>query len=146
VWNENGMLISVNKPSSMSLPRLLADMCEWPYNPSAYFYPKSVHDKIGYFPEEEHFAMDYDFILRLMAARIPVEYHAENWGNFRLLPQAKTGRDQASSDSFYRAEKMRRKYFQQAGVLVKLETQFLRLLWAVRNKLLGIFRKLNRQS
>jgi glycosyltransferase involved in cell wall biosynthesis len=74
IIDESDQLISVNKPSGMSLPALLADTCQWPYNPAAYFYPAALHAKIGYFPIHEHFAMDYDFILKLMMAGFPVEY------------------------------------------------------------------------
>ena len=54
IWNQNNELLSINKPKSMSLPLMLADICEWPFNPSAYFYPKQLHQEIGFFPENEH--------------------------------------------------------------------------------------------
>lgn len=135
-------LISVNKPSSMTLPKLLADICQWPFNPSAYFYPKSLHDLIGFFPEEEHFAMDYDFILRVMSARIPIEYHDQTWGNFRLQPQAKTLKDQESNESYHRANRLRIKYYSVSPVSIRLKTKTLISIWAIRNKFLGIFKRI----
>lgn len=142
VLNENDEVISVNKPSSMSLPLLLADICEWPYNPAAYFYPKSLHDKIGAFPTDEHFAMDYDFILRMMHANYPLAYFNQIWGNFRLQPEAKTVKDQAADQSFKRAANLRRKYYLQSGVFVRITTKMLVFLWALRNIILGFSRKL----
>jgi hypothetical protein len=130
----------------MTLPKMLADICEWPYNPSAYFYPKSLHEIIGFFPEEEHFAMDYDFFFRLMLAKIPIHYHNEIWGNFRLLPDAKTGKDQAGNESYKRAEILRKKYLNQAVKAVKLETAFLKIAWALRNKTIGLRKKLSGNS
>ncbi len=144
IWNEDNQLISINKASSMSLPKLLADICEWPFNPSAYFYPKSIHQQINYFNEEEHFAMDYDFILRVMVAQIKIEYHNEIWGNFRLLPAAKTSKDQASNNSYLRAERLRQSYLACVGIKISLEVRFLRLLWDIRNKGLGLWNKLYR--
>jgi glycosyltransferase involved in cell wall biosynthesis len=142
ILNEKDELISVNKPARMSLPALLADTCEWPYNPAAYFYPALIHEKIGKFPLDEHFAMDYDFILRLMTARIPLEYHNEIWGNFRLLPEAKTGIDQAANQSFQRAEALRKKYTDKANNLIKIQVRLLKFGWAIRNKILGFRRQL----
>lgn len=146
VINENDELISVNRPGKMSLPALLADICEWPYNPAAYFYPKAIHDKIGNFPSDEHFAMDYDFILKLMSARIPVEYHDEIWGNFRLLPEAKTGQDQAADTSYQRALLLRDKYTAMANWNVRTMVSLLKFLWAIRNKIIGTGRKLRQHS
>jgi len=138
VWDENENLISVNKPSEMSAARMLADICEWPYNPSSYFYPAHLHSRIGLFPEDEHFSMDYDFMLKLMLEGIPLEYHDEIWGNFRLLPEAKTGKDQASDSSYSRAAAMRAYYLEKASTSVKLQTRFLQIFWAIRNKIYGI--------
>jgi glycosyltransferase involved in cell wall biosynthesis len=146
VWDENENLISVNKPSGMSAARMLADICEWPYNPSAYFYPADLHHTIGLFPEDEHFAMDYDFILKLMLKGIPLDYYDDIWGNFRLLPEAKTGRDQAGNESYRRAEILREKYLRQASTTLKIETALLKKAWAVRNKTLGIWRKISDNS
>jgi glycosyltransferase involved in cell wall biosynthesis len=142
IINENGALISRNKPDKMSFQALLADMCEWPYNPSSYFYPAAVHDKIGKLPVDEHFAMDYDFILKLMAAGIPIDYQNETWGNFRLLPDAKTGKDQAANQSYKRAEELRKKYTAEAANSIKIQVGILKIIWAIRNKLLGTGRKL----
>ena len=36
----------------------------FPYNPLSYFYRRHVQDNIGDFPLEEHYAMDYWFVLR----------------------------------------------------------------------------------
>lgn len=138
VIDELNNLISLNRPSSMSLAKMLADICEWPYNPSAYFYHKSVHKKIGSFDENEHHAMDYDFFFRVMMARIPVEYHNETWGNFRMQPEAKTVLDQATGQAYIRASKIRKKYFLQANTKLKLKVNLLSVYWAIRNKIYGL--------
>jgi glycosyltransferase involved in cell wall biosynthesis len=146
VLNEKDELISVNKPKKMNLPGMLADVCEWPYNPSSYFYPACLHERIGKFPVNEHFAMDYDFILRLMVAKIPIDYYDEIWGNFRLLPDAKTGRDQVSDTSYRRAQLLREKYTAKAKWNVRTLVSLMKFCWAVRNKILGTRRKLMHHS
>ena len=141
IWNPDGSLHSVNRSNRITIPRLLADLCEWPYNPSAYFYPKSVHEKIGYFPENEHYAMDYDFILKVATSGIPVEYHDETWGNFRLLPEAKTSQDQQSNQSYLRAKALRDRHFQILPLKQKLEVHWLKLKWFLTLKWRRIFPK-----
>lgn len=38
----------------------------FPYNPVAYFYRRSVQEKVGPFPLNEHYAMDYWFLLEAL--------------------------------------------------------------------------------
>jgi len=139
IWNEKEELISINRPSSISLPLMLADICEWPFNPSAYFYPASIHQKIGYFPEEEHYAMDYDFFFKVVLAKIPILYFNEVWGNFRLLPDAKTGKDQIENTSFQRAALIRKHYLQLSAPNIQIQVWFLKRFWSVRNKMYSMF-------
>ena len=143
VLNEHDQLISLNKPSSVNLPALLADVCEWPYNPSAYFYPLRIHEKTGFFPEDEHFAMDYDFFFRLLLAGIPIRYIPQTWGNFRMQPEAKTVKDQSGSSSYLRAAGIRKKYLLKSPANVQMYARMLVSLWAIRNKFLGLLRKMN---
>ena len=130
-------------PSNMTLPLLIADLCEWPFNPSAYFYPKSIHEKIGYFPEKEHFAMDYDFILKSAVAGIPFHYVNETWGNFRLLPDAKTSQDQIGNQSYLRSQALRDFYFEKLNFAQKMEVRWLKLNWYVTLKWRKFFPKLS---
>lgn len=142
ILGENDSAISTCRPATMTMPYLLADICEWPYNPSAYFYPLRLHTKIGYFDPEEHYAMDYDFILRIMHFGVPVEYCNETWGNFRMQIYAKTVADQNAGLSYNRASKLRKMYFTKSNLRVRYATRFLIIFWAIRNKTLGIIRRL----
>ncbi len=129
IWNSDGSLHSVNSSRSVRLASLIADRCEWPFNPSCYFYPKKIHDQTGLYAEKEHFAMDYDFILRISLARIPFEYHPGVWGNFRLLPTAKTSQDQSGNQSYLRAEALRDSYFKKLSIADQWMVRWLRLEW-----------------
>ncbi len=144
IWNGDGSFQKWNRPSNMTLPLLIADLCEWPFNPSAYFYPKSIHEEIGYFPEKEHFAMDYDFILKSAVACIPFHYVNETWGNFRLLPEAKTSQDQIGNQSYLRSQAMRDFYFQKLNFTQKMEVRWLKLNWYFTLKLRRIFPNLSK--
>ncbi len=131
IWNADGTLFSTNRSNKMNVSALIADRCEWPYNPSAYFYPKKIHEILGGYPEKEHYAMDYDFILRVAIGKIPFEYHPVVWGNFRLLPEAKTSVDQSGNQSYLRAEALRKFYFKHLSFTDKLKVRWQKLEWYV---------------
>ena len=89
IWNADGSLKHFNRPNRIGLTELISDCFEWPYNPSAYFYHKSLHEKTGPYNLENHFCMDYEFILE--AARFTQIQHVdENWGNFAMVEGSKT--------------------------------------------------------
>ena len=72
----------------------------FPVNPTAYFYARSLHDRVGMYRLDEHAHMDLEFLLRLTRVASPV-YHDEIWGNFRLYKGTKS--HQADDGSKMRA-------------------------------------------
>ena len=95
VLDGDGNLLFVNKPAKLKLAQLLAGPAinPWPMNPSAYFYHKSLHNKIGPYKVDEHYALDVDFLLRAVQVA-HTRYVNEIWGNFRFLEGTKTYNDQ----------------------------------------------------
>jgi glycosyltransferase involved in cell wall biosynthesis len=89
IWNEDGTLKHFNRPDRISLPELISDKFEWPYNPSAYFYHRSLHDLAGMYDEDNHYCMDYEFILAA-AKQIKLQHIDKTWGNFCEVPESKT--------------------------------------------------------
>ena len=89
IWNPDGTLKHFNRPVHLSLFELLSNRFEWPYNPSAYFYHKSLHDLTGAYNESNHYCMDYEFILEA-AQHIPLRHIDELWGNFCQVSESKT--------------------------------------------------------
>jgi glycosyltransferase involved in cell wall biosynthesis len=95
VWDEEGNLLYINKPSRLRLRDILIgrhDIIPYPVNPSAYFYHASLHDRIGLFNTQESHAMDLDFLLRAIK-HANVMYRDEVWGNFRIMPGTRTYHD-----------------------------------------------------
>jgi hypothetical protein len=89
VWGDEGELIRVDKPNKLKLLDLLSLSSHFPVNPSAYFYHKSLHQKIGGYTVDEHYAMDIDFILKaVQEAR--VYYVDETWEIIDLLRNKNT--------------------------------------------------------
>ena len=53
------------------------------------FFKRSVFDRIGYIDETLHYAMDRDLFIRIAKVKT-MSYLAENLGEFRIQPDAKT--------------------------------------------------------
>jgi glycosyltransferase involved in cell wall biosynthesis len=100
VWNDEGNLLYVSKPSKISLSNILLGrfMDSFPMNPAAYFYHASLHDIIGLYKTDEHYGMDLDFIIRAVQ-HAKVEYRDELWGNYRYLRGTKTHTDDMSGSN-----------------------------------------------
>ena len=96
VFGDGDILIYHNRPRRFGLVRLYCghgrddyDQAVFPVNPSAYFYHRSLHDKVGMFVLDQHQEMDTDFLLR--AVRVAkIRYYDEHWGNQRLVEGTKT--------------------------------------------------------
>jgi glycosyltransferase involved in cell wall biosynthesis len=91
ILNDDERIIYLNKPSRLSLTNILigGENNQFPFNPSAYFYHKSLHVKIGLYDESDHYTMDLDFIIRAVKTA-HVQYVDETWGNFRYIRGTKT--------------------------------------------------------
>jgi glycosyltransferase involved in cell wall biosynthesis len=89
IWNADGSLKHFNKPNRISLVELVSNCFEWPYNPAAYFYHKSLHEKTGLYNTQNHFCMDYEFIIE-SAQYIDLKHVDEIWGNFVMVTDSKT--------------------------------------------------------
>jgi glycosyltransferase involved in cell wall biosynthesis len=97
VLGADGRLRSVNRPSELRLSHLLRGWRKHPFpmNPAAYFYHRSLHETIGLYDEDEHYAMDVEFILRAVQAATMV-YVDEVWGNFWQVEGSKSVIDEES--------------------------------------------------
>lgn len=90
VFKDDGSLFYINKPT-LDIVRIYirGDKNQFPHNPAAYFYHRSLHDKVGFYKEDDHYAMDLDFLLRAIPAA-HLKYVDEIWGNYRYLEASKT--------------------------------------------------------
>jgi glycosyltransferase involved in cell wall biosynthesis len=91
VLNDNEEIIYLNKPSRLNLTNMLigGEKNQFPFNPSAYFYHKSIHVRVGLYDESNHYTMDLDFLLRAVKVA-HIKYIDETWGNFRYIKGTKT--------------------------------------------------------
>lgn len=107
VWDAEGKLLYVNKPSKLKITDLLMgwSINPHPVNPSAYFYHKSLHKIVGPYDEKHHYVMDLDFILKAVKVST-VKYFNETWGNYRFLEGTKTFVDKQTGKTGDRAKKL----------------------------------------
>lgn len=91
VLDDSGAVIYLNRPQKLGLFYLISgfDIHQWPVNPAAYFYHKSLHEKVGLYDVNEHYGLDLDFLLRAVQ-EANVAYVDETWGNWRNLRGNKT--------------------------------------------------------
>jgi len=91
VYKDDGSIWYINKPARLNVADILigGDGRQFPHNPSSYFYHKSLHDKVGFYDESEHYSLDTDFILRAFFVA-HTQYVNEVWGNYRFLKGTKT--------------------------------------------------------
>ncbi len=89
--DNNDKIKSVNKPKRLKIVQLLTktNFCIFPLNPSAYFYHKSLHQKIGFYQVDEHYMMDLDFIFKAVQ-NANVKYVNQILGNHRQIEGTKT--------------------------------------------------------
>jgi glycosyltransferase involved in cell wall biosynthesis len=93
IWDAPNKLAVVCKPAKFRLSNLLQGLNEknYPTNPSAYFYHTCLHQQVGMYKIDEHYAMDLDFLLRAVQVA-KVKYINETWGNWMRTENTKTGK------------------------------------------------------
>lgn len=129
IWNDAGELKKFNRPAKLKLADLLlgGDVNPPPINPSAYFYHKCLHQEIGLYKLDEHYAMDIDFIFR--AVQVAHTRHVDQtWGNYREIEGTKTVMDWRTGEGSRRAEALLRTYRNQLPLLSQLQIAMLYFL------------------
>ncbi|WP_107671134.1 glycosyltransferase family 2 protein [Cyanothece sp. BG0011] len=121
IWDNQGNLKEVNKPSKLHITDLLLGwtFTKPPVNPSAYFYHKSLHDKIGCYNISENYAMDIDFLLRAVQVA-KVTYIDETWGNFRYLEGTKSVQDAKNGQGEKRYQQLLQKYRKKLPIFLQI--------------------------
>jgi glycosyltransferase involved in cell wall biosynthesis len=121
VLNEGDVLDYVNRPAFLKFENCLVDLATWPhpYNPSSYFYAKSIHDVVGYYDVDEHFALDLKFILAAIQKIDPLHID-EVLGNYRYIPGTKTFRSMEDGTLEIRKRKVLHDAFVQAPLRTKI--------------------------
>ncbi|NJR59648.1 MAG: glycosyltransferase [Cyanobacteria bacterium CRU_2_1] len=89
ILDDDDQIKYINKPEKLKITTLLLRHSPFPLNPSAYFYHKSLHQRIGLYNANEHYMMDLDFLIHAVQAA-NTKYVDELWGNHRQISGTKT--------------------------------------------------------
>jgi glycosyltransferase involved in cell wall biosynthesis len=92
IFSEKGW--HLNQPKTSTKEMLYWWLGAFSCNPVGYFYRKSIQEKVGGYNENNHLAMDYEF---LMASSLICEFKKieKTFGVFRHLPGTKTRENQS---------------------------------------------------
>lgn len=131
VLGENDALQYVNRPRVLALENILVDDREWPFpqNPASYFYPKSLHERVGYYDTSEQFALDFKFLLAAIQ-NTKMLYIDDVLGNFRRVPGTKTFSIMKDRSLGRILRRVRREAFLRAPIGTKLRVVS---LWLTHN-------------
>jgi len=121
-----GRVKGISDPKDLSLTNLLARRCEYPCNPSAYFYEKSLHEVVGYYDTKDHHSMDLDFICRVLSV-CSITYVDRILGNFREVEGTKTYRSKQSGAHFDRKHKVLSRYRRRLSMVGQFQILMIRV-------------------
>ncbi len=124
----NDVITGINAPKRLRLRDLLLgwSINPFPVNPSAYFYHRSLHEKIGYYNEKDHFSMDVHFLFKAVKVA-NVRYFNEVWGNFRFIPGTKTYEDVKNGTNKKRVAVIYSSYIEELPLLSRIWVKLMRL-------------------
>jgi len=123
----NDQISYVSKPKRLRQIDLLLGLRlnPLPMNPSAYFYHKSLHEKVGFYDETDHYTMDLNFILKAVTVA-QVLYVDQCWGNFRYIPGTKTYQDASNGENQKRVNFVLESFVNELPLFQRCWVRFLR--------------------
>ena len=128
VIDDTGKLLWLNKPDTKYYQLLQVWRFKMPNNPSAYFYHRSLHDQIGEFDVDDHYVMDYDFLLKAFRAS-KVVYVDKTFGNYRMYADNKTSQAFAGNAGWDMLSKVSQKHVADHSLLYRMHVSLgIRLL------------------
>jgi glycosyltransferase involved in cell wall biosynthesis len=140
VWNQYNQLEYTNKPLRPTTTNLLIGRYI-PVNPAAYFYRKSIHEKVGGYKLTNHYNMDIEFLLlasrQTKLVHIPIVF-----GNFRLLPEAKTGSDSIAGLLEKRKKELFDTYKKKFGWKIQLQMFLLKAQLKANSQFIYLLKKI----
>lgn len=122
VLHEDGSEYMINRPWPFDRVAFMLDYL-FPYNPSAYFYHKSLHEKLGYYDTDDHLTMDIDFLFRLKG-RAKICYTDEVLGNYVMLAGSKTMQEISAGRNIENLQKVFQKHWPDLSTGEKIRFYF----------------------
>lgn len=126
VLREDGSEYMINRPSPFNPVNFMLDY-NFPFNPSAYFYHKSLHDLVGFYDVQDHLTMDIDFILRLLSVA-QIEYRDKLIGNYVMVANSKTMQEISLGRNIENLRLVFEKHLDQLTLFQRVNLNFQRML------------------
>lgn len=145
VWDDEGKLRYVNRPSKLRLTDLLLGwhVNPHPVNPSAYFYHKVIHEEIGPYRQDMQIAQDLPFLFSAVQVA-NVKYVNEIWGNWRKIEGCLTVNDVRSGKAIDRKKEVMQSYLNNLSFFQKTHVKILTKFYYVKKQIRkNIKKKLN---
>jgi len=127
VISNEGDLIYLNRPQRVKAYHLYSYTEAFPVNPAAYFYKKAIHTRAGMYDIDDHYTMDYDFILRA-ALITDIIYFNEDWGYAVYHDGSKTQQDLANDVMFEKKRKTFERNYSKAPFSITAKAKIYQLL------------------
>ena len=130
VRGDNEKVVGWNRPKNLRQEDLLLgwSVNPFPVNPSAYLYSRALHQKIGFYNEDDHYSMDIEFLLRAVTVA-HIRYVDEFWGNFRFIEGTKTYEDKKSGGNHERIELLLESYIKRLTLLKRMKVRATRFIF-----------------
>lgn len=127
--NESGKTIYINRPQRLKDYHLFTGALPFPINPCAYFYKKEIHlqPEIGFYNENNHYNMDYEFILKC-SLHYPLTYFNEDWGVMLEHSGAKTSSEKSNNTLLERKLELFNRVYETVPFSVKMKAKLYKLL------------------
>ncbi|MEB3219537.1 MAG: glycosyltransferase family 2 protein [Nostocales cyanobacterium 94392] len=140
--NNHDEIKSINKPKRLNIVQLLTktNFCIFPLNPSAYFYHKSLHQKIGLYKVDEHYMMDLDFIFKAVQ-NANVKYVDEIWGNHRQIEGTKTINLVSSGKHYLHLSSLIEEHRKQLTKFQQFKVFYLRFFYSKLDRLIFLYKQ-----
>ncbi|GAA6615457.1 glycosyltransferase family 2 protein [Scytonema sp. NUACC26] len=144
IWDDEEKLLYTNKPKNLKIVHLLScrNPPPFPLNPSAYFYHKSLHQKIGLYKVDDHYMMDIDFICKAVQAAT-VRYVDETWGNHRHIEGTKTISLVKSGQHYHYLSSLLEEHKKQLSLFQQYQIVILRKFYKSLNRVKKYLLKIN---
>jgi len=137
IWADNNKLITINKPKKLKLKDMALGWYanHHPVNPSAYFYHKSIHKRIGYYDTKDNYALDIDFILRAVQ-HSNVLYINQTFGNYRRIKGTKTYESIEKGKNERLKKKVFKKYLKDLPISQRFEILLKSFYYKMKSKII----------
>ncbi|MEM9923969.1 MAG: glycosyltransferase family 2 protein [Cyanobacteria bacterium P01_D01_bin.50] len=140
--DNNDEIKSVNKPKRLKIVQLLTftDFCIFPLNPSAYFYHKFLHQKIGLYKVDDHYMMDLDFIFKAVQ-NANIKYVDKVLGNHRQIEGTKTVNLVNSGKHYQHLSSLLEAHRKQLTKFQKFQIIYLKFFYTKLDKLFFMYKE-----